>query len=167
MGPATWSSKPLGNVPENFTSSPPMEFASTSYNTLKGTHAFSWSIEKPTGNSNCASGGESEKLGLSCGASKIEAILFAGYGTNKGDCKSGFSAGSCFLNISSFAHTCCVGKTSCEISCDNSECLCGSGGKLAAKDPCYETKKLVAASVKCQSPPGPPEIKIEATTSPQ
>ena len=68
----------LGNVPENFTSSPPMEFASTSYNTLKGTHAFSWSIEKPTGNSNCASGGESEKLGLSCGASKIEAILFAG-----------------------------------------------------------------------------------------
>ena len=106
------------------------------------------------GNLTCAVADESSAISLACPAGTITNVTFARYGTPAGSCEGGGLApdAKCDADISTLVASECVGKTSCSVECDGSQC---DASKLP-KDPCYGTKKRVAVAVACSAPPKPP-----------
>lgn len=52
-------------------------------------------------------------------------------------------------NVTALVTKCCVGKTSCNVECDQSSCVCKGGPSVSVGDPCYDTKKELAIAVTC------------------
>lgn len=106
----------------------------------------------PVSNETCGIAAEGGSVGLSCvGHGKIANVSFAHYGTPAGSCASGLRVdASCDKDVSELAAKQCVGKEQCTLTCGQTACM-GS----AVGDPCYGTKKQLAASVKCSGAPAP------------
>jgi len=158
--------------PANSTTSPALRFATASKRTLRGTIELQWALPAPNTNNNatCAEGEEGDHLNLACTGSTIAAVTFASYGTPTGSCSTGgFAKSSCSSNMSqTIVEKCCVGKPTCDISCSQDTCVCAGGATTSVADPCYQTKKTLAVTVKCASAPpsAGPQLTMTAMVPP-
>jgi len=129
--------------------------------TQRGNFGLEWNLPQPGtgGSSTCASVNQGTKIVLSCGASTIKAVTFAEYGTPAGACPS-LTAGKCKVDLSTFTTPGCVGKTSCSIDCSDSGCTVNGKKVGNGTDPCYGTKKKLAASVSCAGSPSKAAVTL-------
>jgi hypothetical protein len=146
------------SITPNSTISHPLQWATASHTTLRGTIELQWAVPPKKASNQCDVEFESVDLQLACPGSTIAGIAFANYGTlMSADCATGLKTGSCLSNATfkSFVSECCVGKESCSFKCgDTGERGCACGSKtVPVPDPCFGTKKQVAAQVTCAAPP--------------
>merc|ERR1712187_219894 len=79
-------------------------------------------------------------MDLSCPSGVISAVEFASFGTPAGSCKTHLTKGACDANTTEkIISDACVGKASCSIKADDA----------TFGDPCFRTKKSLAARVTC------------------
>jgi hypothetical protein len=147
------------SITPNSTISHPLQWATASHTTLRGTIELQWAVPPQKASAQCDVESENADVKLDCPGSTIAGIAFANYGTlMSSDCATGLKTGSCLSNATfkSFVSDCCVGKASCSFKCGdrvNGGCSCGSK-TVAIADPCFGTAKKVAAQVTCASAPG-------------
>jgi hypothetical protein len=104
-----------------------------------------------------ANGKEDSDVVVSCPAgpngqpNHIKAVKFAEFGTAEGDCRAGFTAGGCAVDLAGNLSAACVQKQKCTIHCIMGTCRINGGeGFSIGGDPCPGTPKKVSAQVECE-----------------
>ncbi|KAL9155937.1 hypothetical protein ABFS82_09G039200 [Erythranthe guttata] len=89
-------------------------------------------------------GSTTPQLGLKCETGwRIASVLFASFGTPRGNCGASFYPGICHANVSSTVEQMCGGKQGCSIPV--STATLGVG-----EDPCPNVRKSLAVEILCQ-----------------
>ncbi|KAL9146475.1 hypothetical protein ABFS82_13G112700 [Erythranthe guttata] len=89
-------------------------------------------------------GSTTPQLGLKCETGwRIASVLFASFGTPRGNCGASFYPGICHANVSSTIEQMCVGKQGCSIPV--------STAALGVGDPCPNVRKSLAVEILCQN----------------
>ncbi|KAL7098809.1 hypothetical protein ACP275_09G042100 [Erythranthe tilingii] len=89
-------------------------------------------------------GSTTPQLGLKCETGwRIASVLFASFGTPRGNCGASFYPGICHANVSSTVEQMCGGKQGCSIPV--------STATLGVGDPCPNVRKSLAVEILCQN----------------
>eukprot|EP01052_Picozoa_sp_SAG31_P019145 SAG31_NODE_1385_length_8573_cov_27.673118_8_plen_195_part_00 len=152
------------------TISQPLRWGSASKTTLRGEFSISWHLPAPNPSGGgtpvmCGVEDESHALTLGCPAGQtISTVKFGEYGTPGGSCPT-LSAGKCGgNNLVASISAGCVGKPSCVVECQGSTCTL-NGKKILSKDPCFQTKKKLAAAVTCKGGGPSPKDAVVLTVA--
>jgi len=132
--PRVWSAPASASICANLSS------VEASVSTPRGLAAAAWSCPK---DATCGLAAENSNLELTCpDGQSISSVDFASFGNPMGNCESSFEQGSCHANTTQqIVESACLGKSSCSVEVSS---------KAFGGDPCFGTKKNLAASVSCK-----------------